>query len=219
MRLVELSHPLEDGMPVFPGLPPARICADLTHAESRSHYQNRCEFYLGHVDMPCNVGTYLDAPFHRYPDAEDLSEIGLERVAALPGMVLDGLMAPDRSLTLQCDTAELRGKAVLVRTGWDRRWGTAEYWEPGPFLSALSVDRLICGGAVLVGIDSWQVDDIADPSRPVHSRLLANGILILEHMCGLKALPKTRFRFYAVPPRIVKGASFPVRAFAEVDES
>jgi kynurenine formamidase len=167
--------------------------------------------------MVCNLGTYLDSPFHRYPDRADLSQIPLERVAGVPGIVPDLVTSSDRAITLDCDPGELCGRAVLIRTGWDRRWETDRYWEPGPYLSDASVDLLIGAKAALVGVDFWNVDNTEDPSRPAHTRLLAAEILIVEHLCNLAPLPRTGFRFSAVPLRIVRGASFPVRAFAEID--
>jgi kynurenine formamidase len=216
-KLVELNHPLEDGMRAYPGLPSPKIGAFLDHEASRSHYGGQAEFYLGQVDMVCNLGTYLDSPYHRHRDRSDLSQIPLEKVVGVPGIVLDAAASPDRSIAVDCSAPELRGRAVLIRTGWDRRWGTDAYWEPGPFIAAGSVDLLIHAGATLVGVDFWNVDDTGDPSRPAHTRLLAEGILIVEHLCNLSALPRTGFRFSAVPLRIVRGASFPVRAFAEID--
>jgi arylformamidase len=215
---VELNHILEDEMMVYPGLPRPKIGALLDHEASRSRYDNQAEFYLGKVDMVCNLGTYLDSPFHRYPDGVDLSQIPLERVAGLSGIVLDGVVSSNRSITLTAENPELEGKAVLIRTGWDQRWGTDGYWEPGPFLSEKSIDLLIRSRVKLVGVDFWNVDDTTDPARPAHTRLLASDILIVEHLCNLSALPRTGFRFYAVPPLIVRGASFPVRAFAEIEE-
>ena len=217
-KLVELNHILEDGMTPYPGLPSPKIGAFLDHEASRSRYNDQAEFYLGKVDMVCNLGTYLDSPFHRYPDGLDLSEIPLERVAGISGIVLDGVVSSNRSITLQADYSELDEKAVLIRTGWDKRWGTEGYWELGPFLSEKSIDLLIRSRAKLVGVDFWNVDDTMDPAKPVHTRLLASDILIVEHLCNLSVLPRTDFKFYAVPLRIVRGASFPVRAFAEIEE-
>jgi kynurenine formamidase len=216
-KLVELNHPLEDGMRAYPGLPSPKIGAFLDHEASRSHYGGQAEFYLGQVDMVCNLGTYLDSPYHRHRDRSDLSQIPLEKVVGVPGIVLDAAASPDRSIAVDCSAPELRGRAVLIRTGWDRRWGTDAYWEPGPYLASSFVHLLIRAGATLVGVDFWNVDDTGDPSRPAHTRLLAEGILIVEHLCNLSALPRTGFRFSAVPLRIVRGASFPVRAFAEID--
>jgi arylformamidase len=217
-RFVELSHPLQDGMRAYPGLPNPKIGALFTHAESRSRYDGKAEFYIGKVELACNVGTYLDSPFHRYPDGADLSQIPLEDVAGLQGIVLEGTISSARAVSLDCSDADLNDKAVLVRTGWDARWGTKSYWEPGPFLSDRSIDLLAGAKPKLVGVDFWNIDDTTNPVRPAHSRLLAAGILIVEHMCNLSDLPQSGFRFYAVPLRIVRGASFPVRAFAEVEE-
>ena len=69
-----------------------------------------------------------------------------------------------------------------------------------------------------MGVDFWNVDDTTNPARPAHTRLLASNILIVEHLCNLSILSRIGFRFYAIPLRIVRGASFPVRAFAEIDE-
>lgn len=215
-RFVELSHVLEDGMVAYPGLPRPSIGAFLDHNASRSQYADKAEFYLGKVDMVCNVGTYLDSPFHRHSGAADLSQIPLEMVAGLPGIVLDVGVPVNRSIAIDASEAELHGRAVLIQTGWDQRWGTERYWGLGPYRSEQSVDLLLRSKATLVGVDFWNVDNTEDPSRPAHTRLLASNILIVEHLCNLSALPRMGFRFYAVPLRIVHGASFPVRAFAEL---
>jgi arylformamidase len=216
-RFIELNHVIEDGMMPYPGLSSPRVGAVLDHEASRPRFKDQAEFYLGRVEMDCNIGTYLDSPFHRYPAAEDLSRIPLERMASLPGLVIDVPVTASRAITLKAPENALRGRAVLVRTGWDERWGTARYYEPGPYLSRESVDLLLRAQPSLVGVDFWNVDDTQDPSRPVHTQLLKAGILIVEHLCNLAALREEGFRFYAVPLRIIRGASFPVRAFAEVD--
>ena len=215
-RFVELNHVLHDAMAPYPGLPTPRIGAFRDHAASRPFYGNQAEFYLGTVEMPCNVGTYLDSPFHRYPEGEDLSQIPLEMVAGLPGIVLDAQVSAGRAATVQATAEELRGRAVLIRTGWDQRWGMERYWEPGPYLSGDSLALMLEARPALVGVDFWNIDDTQDPARPAHTRLLGTRILIVEHLANLGALPRTGFRFSAVPLRIARGASFPVRAFAEI---
>ena len=206
-------------MKPYPGLPPPRIGAFLDHEESKPRYDNKASFFLGRVDMVCNVGTYLDAPFHRYPDGTDLAELPLESIAGVPGKVLglsprlSGAIAPKDILT----DWRLSGLAVLIRTGWDRKWGTDDYWEPGPFLTEETVDRLVESGPTIVGVDFWNIDSPNDPARPAHTKLLSANIPIVEHLTNLSDLPPKDFRFYAVPPRVVRGASFPVRAFAELE--
>jgi arylformamidase len=212
---VELGHELYDGMPPYPGLPSPRIGPHLDHEQSRAHYDGD-EFYLGKVDMPGNAGTYLDAPFHRFSDRADLSQIALERLVGLSGVVLDATGETARPLDLDVP-GDVAGMAVLIRTGWDERWGTDAYWEPGPFVSEGFAGRLAERGPGLVGVDFWNVDDTTTRRRPVHTRLLDAGILVVEHLCNLGSLPERGFRFSAPVLRIRGGASFPVRAFAELD--
>jgi arylformamidase len=215
-RFVDLSLEIEDGSPALPGvLPEAVVEPILDHEASRPRYEGKAEFYLGRIDMAFNTGTYVDSPFHRDRGGEDLSEIGLERLAGLPGTVLDAAEVVG-AVEVDLPAGDLRGRAVLFRSGWDRRWGTPRYWEPEPHLSPRVVDALVEAPAALVGVDWSNVDDTSDPERPVHTRLLRAGILIVERLRGLDALPHDGFRFFAVPPRIVRGASFPVRAFAEM---
>ena len=217
---MELAHPIRDGMAASPGLPPAKVGAILTHEESRDRYEEKAEFLLGHVELACNTGTYLDAPFHRFRDGEDLAAVALDRMAGLPGVVVEPADPDAREVRLPgLEPDDVRGRAVLVRTGRSELWGSGAYWEEGPFLSGHVLDLLIGGGAVLVGVDFGNVDDTGDPSRPAHTRLLAGGALIVENLTGLAALPRDGFTFFAVPLRIEGGAAFPVRAFAELPDA
>lgn len=217
-RFIELSHVIEDGAGAYPGLPQPSIGAHLDHERSRSRYGGKAEFYLGRVDMVTNVGTYIDSPFHRFRDGDDLSAVGLDRVARLEGVVCEWDTHEGRAVSLPVPAPDLAGRAVLVRTGCDRLWGTEAYAKDAPYLAADFVDLLVGSRAVLVGVDFLNVDDTADPERPVHTRLLEAGILIVENLTGLSALPAGGFLFSAVPLRIKKGASFPVRAYAEVGD-
>lgn len=214
-RFIELSHVLEEGMPVYPGLPEPTFGAILSHAESRSRYEGEAEFYMSKAALPGNLGTYIDAPFHRFAHLEDLSRISLDAVAGLPALVVDAPTSP-RAVTLGFDGEMFTSRAVLIRTGWDARWGTKDYWERGPYLADELIDHIVRSGVRLVGVDFWNIDDPADNSRPAHTRLLREGILVVENLCNLGSLPRRGFRFFAVPPMVVRGASFSVRAFAEL---
>ena len=203
-------------MATYPGLPEARIGAHLDHVQSRSHYDGE-EFFLGKVEMPANVGTYIDSPYHRYSEREDLARIPLERLVGIEGVVVDAAGFEPRGLDPDIPPVPLADKAVLVRTGWDSRWGTDAYWEPGPYLLEEFADRLVDAKASLVGVDCWNVDDTTTRRRPIHSRLLESRVLVVEHLCNLDQLPESGFRFSAPVLAIQGGASFPVRAFAELD--
>lgn len=214
--LIDLSHTLEAGMVTYKGLPAPLICDHLSREASRAHYEPGTEFQIGRIDMVGNTGTYVDVPFHRYADGEDLAAVGLDRLAALPGLVIraEGRHAVDRDAF---EGRALAGKAVLVHTGWARHWRTDAYFEDHPFLTEAAAAFLVEAGAALVGIDSHNIDDTRIRTRPVHTRLLGAGIPICEHLRGLELLPDDGFRFTAAPPKVAGMGTFPVRAFAEVD--
>jgi kynurenine formamidase len=215
-RLIDLSHTIEAGMITYKGLPAPLVCDHLSREASRANYDPGTEFQIGRIEMVGNTGTYLDTPFHRYADGEDLNDVGLDRVAALPGLVIrvPDLQAIDADRFASLD---LRGMAVLVHTGWARHWGTDTYFEDHPFLTAAAAARLVEAGAALVGIDSHNIDDTRTRARPAHTLLLGAGIPICEHMRGLELLPDYGFRFTAAPPRVKAFGTFPVRAFAELE--
>jgi kynurenine formamidase len=167
-----------------------------------------------------NTGTYLDSPFHRFATGKDLSELPLECLANLEGAVIRTDLAQGRAIDRHFfEGHDLRGKAVLVQTDWDRNWRTDQYFEGHPFLTRDAADYLIDAGVALVGIDSLNIDDTDDLSRPVHSLLLGAEVPIVEHLRGLSQLPDAEFRFFAVPVKVKNFGTFPVRAFGLVEES
>ena len=214
---IDLSHDVEDGMVTYPGLPAPVICDFLSREQSHAQYAPGTEFQIGMIELCANTGTYLDSPFHRYPDGIDLADLPLDRLADLDGVVIDVSgqteRPVDRTQLLPYDVA---GKAVLVYTGWDLRWGSDAYFRGHPFLTAAAADHLVAEGAVLAGIDSLNIDDTSSGERPVHSTLLASGIPICEHLTNLGALPVEGFCFSAVPVKVRGMGTFPLRAYATI---
>ena len=214
-RIVDLSHVIEHGMTTYPGLPAPHICDFWTREGSAENYDDGSSFQIGRIDMVANTGTYLDSPFHRYADGIDLADLPLRSLADLPGIVVrrqwENELATDAA---HFEGLDVGGKAVLIHTGWDRHWRTERYGEGHPFLTADAADWLIASGAVLVGIDSNNIDDTRVRARPVHTKLLGANIPICEHMAGLGSLPDEGFRFSAVPPKVRGMGTFPVRAYA-----
>jgi kynurenine formamidase len=215
-RLLDLSHMVEHGLVTYPGLPAPVVSDHLARAASRERYAEGTEFQIGRIEMVANTGTYVDAPFHRFADAPDVAELSLESLADLPGVVVDAPEGARRIGPAALPRSELRGGAVLFRTGWSRHFGTPRYGQGHPFLSAELARELVRRGVALVGIDSLNVDDTEDGARPVHTALLAAGVPIVEHLARLEQLPATGFRFFAVPVKVRGMGSFPVRAFAQV---
>lgn len=217
-RLIDLSHTVEDGMITYKGLPAPIICDYLSREDSRKVYAEGTEFQIGKIEIISNTGTYLDSPFHRYADGDDLSQLDLDRVAALPGILVRVPADHGRAVDADCFAGlDVRGKAVLVHTGWSRHWRTDQYFEGHVYLTENAALRLRDGGAKLVGIDTYNIDDTGDLRRPVHTVLLGAGILIVEHMTGLERIPDgASFEFYAVPVKFKGVGTFPVRAFVAI---
>lgn len=215
---IDLSHLIEEGLITYKGLPAPIICDYLSREDSRQHYEEGTEFQIAKIEMVANTGTYIDCPFHRYPDGKDVSEIELERFVDIDAITIradyrQGL-AIDKSYF---ESKELRGRAVLVHTGWgDAYWNTAQYHENHPFLTEDAALYLKDIGVSLVGIDSLNIDDTRGKNRPVHSILLGAEILIVEHLCHLDAVPDDNYTFSAVPPKFKAVGTFPVRAYARL---
>ena len=214
MQRIEVSHKIEMGMKTYPGLPEPR--AEVLMDYDSSRYAGLSEFYIASLHCCGNTGTYVDAPIHRYRGAADLSQLSLDRLAHVPVVVVTALdkteIGPEAFSGLH-----LQGKAVLVRTEWSRHWRTENYFNPNPHLTKDACLALLDAGISLVGIDSVNIDSLADLSRPAHSTLLAAGIPICEHMTNLTSIPNEGGYLHAVPIAWVGGATFPVRAYVLAD--
>lgn len=214
-KLVDLSHTIEHGMVTYKGLPAPIVCDYLSRESSRSFYEEGTSFQIGRIDMVANTGTYVDCPFHRYENGKDLSEVELERFANLPAMVVRADYRQGIAVDVHhFENRDVKGKAVLINTNWDEHWRTDRYFEQHPYVTEQAARWLQAGGAILVGIDSHNMDDTRTRSRPAHTILLGAEILVVEHLCNLAALPEDGFLFSAVPPKFKGVGTFPVRAFA-----
>lgn len=220
-RVIDLSHPIRAGMITYPGLPAPVITPHLTREDSRDRYAPGTEFAMDVITMIGNTGTYLDSPFHRYSDGADLAGLDLSTLVGLRAEVLHltDQWDPDRrGIGVEAFAGrDVRGAAVLLHTGWDRHFGTDRYGVGAPYLSADASRHLIAAGAVLVGIDSVNIDDTeSGGERPAHTLLLGAGVHVVEHLTNLGALPSRGALFTAAPPAIEGFGTFPVRAFAQV---
>jgi kynurenine formamidase len=216
-KLIDLSHTVEHGMITYKGLPAPIICDFLSREDSRKHYAAGTEFNIGKIEMVANTGTYVDSPFHRFADGIDLSELPLESLADLEGIVVRAMDLGRTISAVAFSGIDVKGKAVLIHTDWSRHWRTDQYFDGHPFLTKDAVELLVEKGAVFVGIDTYNIDDTADGTRPAHTTLLGNKIPICEHMCGLELLPNSGFSFHAAPVKVKAFGTFPVRAYAVLD--
>lgn len=216
-EFVDLSHVIEHGLVTYRGLPAPIVCDFLSRERSRELYAPGTEFHIGKIEMVANTGTYVDAPFHRFANGIDVADLPLSSLAELDALVVD---ARDGARAVDADLFEgldVRGRAVLVRTGWSRHFASDRYFDGHPFLTHAAARLLVQRGALLVGIDSLNLDDTADLARPAHTLLLGAEIPVCEHLTNLDALPREGFRFSAVPARVRAFGTFPVRAYARIE--
>lgn len=215
--LIDLSHTIEDGLITYKGLPAPIICDYLSREDSKRLYEEGTEFQIGKIEMVTNTGTYIDCPFHRFKDGKDLSEIGLEFFADLDAVVISVPYTDTLEITEEhLKNYEIRNRAVLIHTGWDKHWNTENYYENHPYLTENAAKYLRNCAVKLVGIDSHNIDSTKGTARPVHTTLLESEILIVEHLCNLYLLPTDGFLFSAIPPKFKGVGTFPVRAMAKL---
>lgn len=217
-KLIDVSHVVKNGMSTYKGLPAPIICDFLSREASRKYYAEGTEFQIGRIDMCSNTGTYIDSPFHRYAHGKDLSQLPLSSLADLEGVVVRVDISHGRVIDASVfKNIDVRGKAVLVHTGWDVHWGSEQYFEGHPFLTGDAAQYLVNSEVRLVGIDSLNIDDTSDGHRPVHTILLGAEIPIVEHLCNLQSLPERAFKFFSVPVKVKDFGTFPVRAFGIIE--
>ena len=213
MKLIDLSHPLFDGMPIYPGSesPTFETVAAISHegyAEKR-------------ITLFSHTGTHLDAPSHILSRGLSLDRLPVNHFAGSASVLdfsshsgclieIDDLM-PYRYLIRKCDF-------VLIHTGWSRHWGHASYHTGYPVLSEQAADW-ICGFALKgLGVDAISVDLLQSPELPVHRRLLEQQIILVENLTRLQDLPQSGFTFIALPLHIQDGDGSPVRAVAMISD-
>jgi len=218
--LIDLSHTIENGLVTYKGLPAPIVCDYLSREDARQFYAEGTEFQIGKIEMVTNTGTYLDCPFHRFENGNDLSEVGLACFTDLDAVVLNVPFSETLEITEEhVRNHEIRNRAVLIHTGWDRNWNTETYYENHPYLTGGAAEYLRDCDVKLVGIDSHNIDNTSGRTRPVHTTLLGAEILIVEHLCNLYLLPEDGFTFSAIPPKFKGVGTFPVRAMAKLTKN
>jgi kynurenine formamidase len=216
-KFIDLSHTIEDGLVTYKGLPAPIICDYLSREKSRDFYEKGTEFQIGKIEMVANTGTYLDSPFHRYKNGKDISQLSLSGLVDINTVVIRAPYYRTLALTENHFKGyRIKNHAVLIHTGWSKYWKKDEYFENHPYLTEGAALYLKKKGALLVGIDSYNIDNTKSKKRPVHSILLKHEILIIEHLCNLDKLPQEGTRLTVVPPKIEGMGTFPVRAFAKI---
>jgi kynurenine formamidase len=202
-RLVDLSHPLTESTPVYPGDPEPKIFTATTVAADG--------YNLSHVQIGTQTGTHIDAPFHFRDDAATVDRMPLELTVG-PAVVVDVTgKEPGERITLADlephRTALTPGRIVLVATGWYRHAGTQRFFEH-PYLAAEV-------GQAILAIDTLNADFTGGEEFPIHDMFADAGGFIAENLANTAALtPGVTPLLFLLPLNLVGCDGAPVRAVA-----
>lgn len=212
MPLIDLSHVVETGMPVFPGDPTVRLRPAGALAP----------WAVTEIELGTHSGTHIDAAQHYVPGGATIDQYPLERFVltayVAPVEAGEGVALDWPTLSGRLPDRDLAGCAVLLRTGWDASWGE-ERAVRHPYLSEEAALGLVERGVALVGTDALNVDATEPATTHAHATLLGADVLIVENLTGLSALsPGRPYTCAFVPLRLAGADGSPIRAYAFVEE-
>ncbi|MGI6075405.1 MAG: cyclase family protein [Pyramidobacter sp.] len=210
MKIIDLTHTIEPAQPVFPGDPSPRFrCV----ADYPSEGYRETEVTLG-----SHTGTHVDAPAHVVPGGNTVSQLSVEcfcgtaAVLRLPSGT-ERIMPEHIARCAGAETADF----LLISTGWERLWGSEEYFRGYPLLDEQAAQWLVSAGKKGVGLDVMSIDAIDSVDLPLHRLVLGGGVVIVENLCHLGELPCGAVKFCALPLKLKEADGAPVRAMAFVE--
>ncbi len=208
MTILDLSHPITPGMPVYPGTDPPVFQNSTTIAQDG--------FAEKRISMFTHTGTHMDAPAHILPGAKTLDQFPVDHFFG-PGMAINVTDdAPVISVErLRGHERKIRNtEFLLLYTGWSHKWGSKQYFENFPVLSGEAAVWLTSFGLKGIGLDAISIDPVGASDLSNHKIVLARDIVIIENLRGIDQLPGKDFSFSCLPLRFVDADGSPVRATA-----
>jgi arylformamidase len=211
MRIVDLSHYLEAGMPLFPGTAAPRF--EETTEIARDGFREK------RISLCVHTGTHIDAPAHILAGGQTLDQLPAETFygpAVLMDCTADGRKTIDLSDLRRLGEAVCGCDFLLFRTDWSRYWGHDRYFSGFPVITPQAARCMVDVGLKGVGLDTLSVDPPDSVELPVHHIILEAGLVIVENLNNLDALPSGNFNFSCLPLKIRNADGSPVRAVALV---
>jgi len=211
MQIIDLTHTLSSDTVPYPGSPPNKI------EQAAFIDKDGCRVKM--LGITTHSGTHMDAPAHMLQNGKTLYDYSADYFFG-KALVIESLtdtadeIPPD---ILKEINPEHRPDFILFNTGWDKKYGSDEYYASFPFLSAALAEKISGLGLKGVGIDSPSVDPIESQDYPVHRILMEKGLLILENLCCLEKIGKKEFMLAAFPLKVLEADGSPIRAAAILD--
>jgi arylformamidase len=212
VRVVDLTHAFDNGMPVFPGLPDPSF-EPIARVEEDGYAMTR-------YAMLNHIGTHVDAPAHQIAGGDTLDEIGLERLVTDAVTIDVSARDPHGPITLQelePELADVReGDIVLLYSNNARNYGTEAYWTGWSYPDADAARALVDRGISAIGFDGPSADPVDTTTFDLHRIWLSAGRMILENVNNLDQLPR-RARIVVAPMKVARANGAPSRIFALLD--
>lgn len=213
MKIVDLTQKIHSAMHMFP-VYPQPLAVPWTKKEIQG-------FNAEIIHLSTHTGTHIDSPFHFYPKGRKINEVPIENFVR-DAVVIDltsikpraHITSQDIKMAEKKDGEIKRGDAVILKTGWEKHMNAPDYLTDYPGLSKGAAEYLASKGVSIVGVDTANIDHPEASDFAVHNTLLPKNILVVENLCNLDALGKTRFKFFALPLKIDGGTASPIRAIA-----
>ena len=219
MRLIDLSHTI-----VFPHWrwKPERTVTS-SHADGAMFTSSR-------LDMPSHGFTHVDAPTHFLPGTATITDMAVDRWCGSAAVVHLSHRGADEGITakdLEQHGQHIQaGDIVLLRTDWDQKMdiGRREFWTTAPWTTREAAEWLAARDVSAVGYDYPPDPSLRlSPENPgtieralhvTHDVFFPRGIVVIEYLANLRAIPTPRTIFMALPLKIDGGDGSPVRAVA-----
>jgi arylformamidase len=210
MKLIDLTHVIEPGMPVFPGTEPPRM--DVAATIAKDGFAEKC------LSMVSHTGTHMDAPAHMRPRGKTLDRFSVSdfqgrAVMADARACRSGRIGVDRLRPLENFLKDAR--FLILRTGWEERWGRKDYFDGFPALTPEAARYAISLGIRGIGVDAISVDRMEDRDFPIHGLLFDADVLVIENLANLDKVG-AEFDLVCFPLRIADADGSPARAVAFV---
>ncbi|MDP3035200.1 MAG: cyclase family protein [Methanobacteriaceae archaeon] len=229
MKILDLSQPMVDKMPVFPQDPEFSL-EEILNSEKDG-------FTISLIKTGLHAGTHIDSPYHFYSDGRKIDEITLDELIGPLNLIdvtnslykpidildtsKDVLKVKKENSNKEINVSELKnikkGDILIVKTNWSKNWGLSNYFTQNPYLSEEAAEFLIEKEISGLVIDAPSVDTLG--KTIIHEKLLLNDIWIVENLKNLELIPQNseNLEFFCIPLSIECEAS-PVRAFIRINE-
>lgn len=210
ISVIDLSHTIQLGMPVYPGTPTPRVVSVCTH--------NLHGFAEQELSITTHIGTHIDAPFHMLKEGKTLIDFSPDKFLGTAFKICYNKEGEDLIERIESKMANYgTPEFILLSSGWSENWGNKKYFMNFPLPNNDTINHIAGLKIKGLGIDTPSIDKVGADVFRNHKCILGKEIIIIENLTNLQKLPDGLFRFQCLPLKIKNSDGSPVRAIAQID--